>query len=910
LLDLTSHKIEQHLLSHHPLTHVACSGDGKRIAACDDTGATYLLQRTDSNTGQFHVFRTIKYTDSPVDAVALNANGRRLASVGNSELKLRLHDVETDRLLAAYPTDGSVAGVCFTPDEQQLVCLCNRIQVWDINTGSERKSFPEGDKTLDVVFSSDGRTMITGHWNNLIRTWDFASRRPLQVLRGHTDSVGSLTISPDDRTLASASIDGTIRLWDLARGTEYGVLTAGHGRNIAAIDFARDGTLAAAIQGNQNRFTIALWNHAAHGTPFGQHRRRPGPSAAWDIGQDFLVENAQPADGELPGEYDNMQLDSVAGAVVTISVPETERLDIPAVTEGGVVPATMAAAISRNGRLATELLGVGRAEPDQDTSIDLHLLGLGQVRVRDHIYVGQKVGAPQGLIQDGPAISTETVCLAEGEDSHGLWEMRTGSLDVEKEFYVGRHGQGELNLIDGRIVVGDALIVGRDGTRLTPNSLSRPGIVRQQGGRLAVCGERLCLGPGESSSAEYHLSGGVLELTKGELEVGAGSGATGRFVQNGGSIIASNFLVVAKSKSSRGVFDLQGGHVNAQAAWVGSEGEATLEQSGGDITLDAHLAIGYWPKSNGRYHASGGTLRARQRIWVGNRGTGRMELDGDANVECVGQEMGGFDLGRGEGGLGNLLLDEHASLSAPRMFVAFAKNSVGRVTVSGGSLNVSRHTHERSNPEPVTLLVKQGKDVPSGMLLLANRYRSDGQVEQTGGIVTIERGLLMATDHSSRASYTLAGGELHVGWIASGEGKACFNFLGGTLVTDDVQLNFTQAGGHLALGGTEKVATTKFEKDFSVTAGVIDCELGVVNGEFASDRLLVEGHFQAGGTLKLTLLGDYFPKPGDKFHILSFTSAAGSFERFDLPPLPDGLSWNLSELFNTGCISVAAAIGS
>jgi WD40 repeat protein len=40
----------------------------------------------------------------------------------------------------------------------------------------------------------------------------------LRAVKGHTDSVNSVTFSPDGNTMASGSLDGTVRLWQVPEG--------------------------------------------------------------------------------------------------------------------------------------------------------------------------------------------------------------------------------------------------------------------------------------------------------------------------------------------------------------------------------------------------------------------------------------------------------------------------------------------------------------------------------------------------------------------------------------------------------------------------------------------------------------------------------------------------------------------
>lgn len=75
------------------------------------------------------------------------------------------------------------------------------------------------------------------------------------------------------------------------------------------------------------------------------------------------------------------------------------------------------------------------------------------------------------------------------------------------------------------------------------------------------------------------------------------------------------------------------------------------------------------------------------------------------------------------------------------------------------------------------------------------------------------------------------------------------------------------------------------------------------------DMLTVSGNLCAGGTLIVSLTaGASTPQLGDAFDILDFGSASGSFDTFNLPGLPTGLAWNVSNLVTTGELEVVADV--
>lgn len=78
---------------------------------------------------------------------------------------------------------------------------------------------------LQLAFTSDGKTLVSGSEDRTVRVWDPAAGKVRNVLEGHTGNVSSVTISlddrllasgtPDGRYLASGSVDGTVDLWRL-----------------------------------------------------------------------------------------------------------------------------------------------------------------------------------------------------------------------------------------------------------------------------------------------------------------------------------------------------------------------------------------------------------------------------------------------------------------------------------------------------------------------------------------------------------------------------------------------------------------------------------------------------------------------------------------------------------------------
>ena len=72
-----------------------------------------------------------------------------------------------------------------------------------------------------VAFSPDGKTVLTGSYDNTACLWNAITGEQLQILTGHTDSINSVAFSPDGKTVLTGSWDNTACLWNATTGEHY-----------------------------------------------------------------------------------------------------------------------------------------------------------------------------------------------------------------------------------------------------------------------------------------------------------------------------------------------------------------------------------------------------------------------------------------------------------------------------------------------------------------------------------------------------------------------------------------------------------------------------------------------------------------------------------------------------------------
>lgn len=195
-----------------------------------------------------------------VHHVAFLPDGRR-AVTGGLDKTIRIREVSTGRELLVIETDHPVNVVAISPDGR-LLASAERgdFRLWRLKTGRLIGSFkgPKGNENnvIAVVFSGDGRTVLSGYADGTIRTWSARSLKPILVLKGHEHSAYAVTYSLDGLKIYSGATDKTVRVWDAATGAPLDVWRA-HTGSVRSVAVSTDGAkvLSAGYDG-----TLRQWD--------------------------------------------------------------------------------------------------------------------------------------------------------------------------------------------------------------------------------------------------------------------------------------------------------------------------------------------------------------------------------------------------------------------------------------------------------------------------------------------------------------------------------------------------------------------------------------------------------------------------------------------------------------------------
>ncbi|HEY6270574.1 MAG TPA: winged helix-turn-helix domain-containing protein [Terriglobales bacterium] len=151
-------------------------------------------------------------------------------------------------------------GLVFSPDGRRILSgsADNTAKLWDARAGGLIAVLHHEGPVEDAEFSSDGRLALTASDDRTACVWDAADGHLIAVLKGHTDKLWRAEFSPDGTRVVTTSWDRTARVWDSADGRLLLTL-AGHSDVVVDGEFSPDGRRI--ITTSQDR-TARVWDSA------------------------------------------------------------------------------------------------------------------------------------------------------------------------------------------------------------------------------------------------------------------------------------------------------------------------------------------------------------------------------------------------------------------------------------------------------------------------------------------------------------------------------------------------------------------------------------------------------------------------------------------------------------------------
>lgn len=171
--------------------------------------------------------------------------------------------------------------IIFTPDGRRLISVSEdkTIRLWDVESGEILDTLrgqvgegPEG-KLFAGALSPDGRTLAVGGFgipggDKPIHLYNINTGEQTGLLPGHGDVIHALAFSADGRWLASGSGDKTVRIWDVTRTMAAGekpsaaAVLEGHTESVYGVTFSPDANKVVSASYDH---TLRLWKKNSQG---------------------------------------------------------------------------------------------------------------------------------------------------------------------------------------------------------------------------------------------------------------------------------------------------------------------------------------------------------------------------------------------------------------------------------------------------------------------------------------------------------------------------------------------------------------------------------------------------------------------------------------------------------------------
>jgi WD40 repeat protein len=155
--------------------------------------------------------------------LAFSQDGERLATASDDG-EVGVWEVITGKQLLSFRLPGWASGVTFSPNGKYLASTHSdmSVKVWDLQQQICAHCYQGATHpSRDHYFSADGQTLFFLSVSEELKVWNFQTDAPPRSvpLKGHSEALSALAISPEFDWVAIGYEDGMIKVWDLETGT-------------------------------------------------------------------------------------------------------------------------------------------------------------------------------------------------------------------------------------------------------------------------------------------------------------------------------------------------------------------------------------------------------------------------------------------------------------------------------------------------------------------------------------------------------------------------------------------------------------------------------------------------------------------------------------------------------------------
>jgi WD40 repeat protein/serine/threonine protein kinase len=157
-----------------------------------------------------------------VNDVRISKDGSKIFSCGEDKT-IREWDIASEKCLRIFTSRESVIkSMDLTSDEKTLIAgeLFGNIGIWDLPSGKPRSFLQStGKNAINIVrITSDGRFVLTGENDGLLRIFDADDEKLLFERRASLYALGNIALDTNSRFAATGGFNSNLKLWSIDTG--------------------------------------------------------------------------------------------------------------------------------------------------------------------------------------------------------------------------------------------------------------------------------------------------------------------------------------------------------------------------------------------------------------------------------------------------------------------------------------------------------------------------------------------------------------------------------------------------------------------------------------------------------------------------------------------------------------------